>query len=264
LPDEYFHSSGLTLLSHEPHAFSPPLRLQVSRWCDSRTKRCFDLVFASIVLAALLPMLILIAALIRVTSRGPAIFRQKRVGQHGVEFTIFKFRTMHHAVEGSLRSSHGDHRITRLGRILRRYKLDELPQLANVCMGDMSLVGPRPKLYGHHSLETRFRPGLTGAATIAFSREERLLHAIPTEELEEYHRRHITPRKLELDLQYMAGATFTSDLELLWRTLRGTGRYLHLSELHGMQENARPTLVSSRERRDLPLQRARTARRSRG
>jgi lipopolysaccharide/colanic/teichoic acid biosynthesis glycosyltransferase len=252
-----FGNTGLTFFPHDAQDLRPPIRLICSPWCESAAKRSFDLACAILALLVLLPCFALIAASIRLTSPGPAIFRQKRVGKQGVEFTIYKFRTMRHAVQGSSRSSHSDHRVTPLGRLLRKYKLDELPQLFNVCRGDMSLVGPRPKLQGHHSIEASFRPGLTGAATIAFSCEERLLRSVSAEQLEEYHRTHITPRKLVLDLNYMARATFASDLVLLCKTLLCTGRYKHLSELDSWQiaapaQRSRPALVVVSGKRESP------------
>ncbi len=138
-----------------------------------------------------------------------------------------------------MRSSHGDHRLTRPGRWLRKYKLDELPQFWNVCRGDMSLVGPRPKLHAHTTVDTCFRPGLTGAATLAFAAEEHLLRNVHHDHLEETHRQLISPRKLALDFRYMAHATFRSDLVLMWKTLMRAERYIDLDQLraplHGEQ-----------------------------
>ena len=202
-----------------------------SRWCQSAAKRIFDVAASALILLPLAPVLLLIALIVRWNSPGPAIFRQQRVGRHGLPFTIFKFRTMHSAIGGSTRSSHGDRRLTAPGRFLRRYKLDELPQLFNVCQGDMSLVGPRPKLHDHHVLDVCFRPGITGAATLAFASEEHLLRDIPHEYLEACHKELICPRKVELDLEYMAKATFRSDLRLLCRTLMRKDRYTSLGQL---------------------------------
>ncbi len=202
-----------------------------SNWSRSRRKRVFDFAAAAAILALLSPFLFVIAIVVRLTSPGPAIFRQRRVGMHGEEFTIYKFRTMQHAAEGSMRSSHGDRRLTPPARWLRKYKLDELPQLVNVCRGHMSLVGPRPKLHAHKTMDTCFRPGLTGAATLAFAAEEHLLRDVHHDDLEETHRRLIAPRKLELDFTYMARATFRSDLGLMWKTLMRNGRYTDLEQL---------------------------------
>jgi lipopolysaccharide/colanic/teichoic acid biosynthesis glycosyltransferase len=113
----------------------------------------------------------------------------------------------------------GDRRVTRFGGFLRKYKLDELPQLVNVLRGDMSLIGPRPKLPHHEMMVNMpFRPGLTGAATLAFRCEEEMLQDIPEEELEAYNRRMINPLKAKIDWDYMSESTLISDFELLYRT----------------------------------------------
>jgi lipopolysaccharide/colanic/teichoic acid biosynthesis glycosyltransferase len=202
-----------------------------SPWANSLGRRVFDVGVSGIAVALLSPLLALIAAAIRLTSPGPAIFRQKRVGRHGDDFVIFKFRTMRCDLDGCDRSSSGDRRITPLGRILRRHKMDELPQLFNVLRGDMCLVGPRPKLRGHHSEDLQFRPGLTGAASVAFAAEEILLRHVQEHDLEDVHHRLITPRKLQLDLAYMAQATLRSDLRLLVMTLLREGQYSSLEQV---------------------------------
>lgn len=213
---------------------------EASPWSRSWRKRLFDACAASAVLLLASPVLLLIALAVRLTSPGPAVFRQTRVGRYGHEFTIFKFRTMHCAAareekpgSARLRSAHKDHRLTPPGRWLRKYKLDELPQLINVVRGDMSLVGPRPKLHAHHTVDTPFRPGITGAATLAFAAEELLLRNVHHDDLEGTHARLISPRKIQLDRAYMARATFRSDLLLITRTLLRAGRYTDLAELTG-------------------------------
>ena len=212
-----------------------------SRWCESGSKRVFDFSASLLVFLLTSPFLLFLCVLVRLTSPGPAIFRQKRVGRHGIEFTIYKLRTMHHSVGGSKRSSHADHRLTPPGLWLRKYKLDELPQLFNVILGHMSLVGPRPKLRGHESLDIHFRPGITGAATLAFAAEEHLLRHISPEHLEDCHSQLISPRKLQMDLEYMARATFRTDLCLLWHTLLRRGRYRDLDQIGCWQPPARQT-----------------------
>jgi lipopolysaccharide/colanic/teichoic acid biosynthesis glycosyltransferase len=202
-----------------------------SPWLNSPWRRFFELSLAGTTLIVLSPLLVGIAVAIRLTTRGPALFRQKRVGRTGEDFTILKFRTMLLDNEGEARSIFGDRRITRFGRMLRRHKLDELPQLINVVRGDMGLIGPRPKLREHHAIDLHLRPGITGAASVAFAAEAVLLRHIPPAHLEECHRRLITPRKLELDLHYMATATFRTDLRLLCMTLLRAGRYTHLSQI---------------------------------
>jgi lipopolysaccharide/colanic/teichoic acid biosynthesis glycosyltransferase len=112
----------------------------------------------------------------------------------------------------------GDPRITALGAFLRRYKLDELPQFWNVLIGDMSLVGPRPKLPHHEGLNLSYRPGITGMATLAFRDEENLLSVIPQYQLDSVYDKYIKPTKARLDSEYMKSATFWSDLTVLWST----------------------------------------------
>jgi lipopolysaccharide/colanic/teichoic acid biosynthesis glycosyltransferase len=121
-------------------------------------------------------------------------------------------------VSGSLITVVGDSRITRAGAFLRRYKLDELPQFWNVLKGDMSLVGPRPKLPEHEALFLCVRPGLTGAATLAFRQEEEVLAGIPRHQLESFYQEVVKPSKAWIDTEYIATATFRSDLRLLSET----------------------------------------------
>ena len=199
----------------------------VRPWNHSRGKRMFDMFVASLTLLPCLPLIALIAAVVAVTSRGPVLFRQKRVGENARPIELLKFRTMLHnlnnAGPGVTRS--GDPRITRIGRLLRRCKLDELPQLLNVLRGDMSLVGPRPDLPEfcqalsvEYRMVLTLRPGLTGWATLQFRHEEQLLAAVPKEQLVSYYRDTVLPQKAELDLAYAERATFLGDLGILWRT----------------------------------------------
>jgi lipopolysaccharide/colanic/teichoic acid biosynthesis glycosyltransferase len=192
-----------------------------SSWSISTAKRFVN---ASVALVALLlawPLLLLTALIVRMESPGPVIFRQKRVGRHGTLFTVYKFRTMEVAKDqgGPCMTKRGDPRITRFGGFLRQHKLDELPQLYNVLRGEMSLIGPRPRLPHHMEVQDLpFRPGLTGAATLAFRCEEEMLQNIPDHELETYNSRTIIPLKEKLDFEYMGQATLASDLALLWET----------------------------------------------
>jgi lipopolysaccharide/colanic/teichoic acid biosynthesis glycosyltransferase len=193
-----------------------------SPWSLSPAKRCVDLVLASAALLLLWPVLAIIALLVRYESPGSAIFRQTRVGRHGTLFTVFKFRTMATAghKEGPSLTKRGDLRVTTIGRFLRNYKLDELPQLFNVLGGQMSLVGPRPKVPHLEVMLMPVRPGLTGAATIAFRREEEMLRDIPDDDLEAYYCRMIKPLKAKLDGNYMRRATWATDFALLYKTVR--------------------------------------------
>ena len=199
---------------------APLINPTSSRWAVSTLKRLID---ASVALVAIIlcaaPML-LIALCIRLSSPGPALFRQRRVGRNGTQFVIYKFRSMTvNAGSGIGLTRHGDCRVTPLGRWLRKIKLDELPQFYNVLRGDMSLVGPRPKLPQYAALRnTPYRPGITGAATLAFRREEELLSRIHPAEIENFYHRHIKPLKARIDARYMCRATFWSDLRIIAAT----------------------------------------------
>jgi lipopolysaccharide/colanic/teichoic acid biosynthesis glycosyltransferase len=162
-------------------------------------------------------MLVAIAAAVRLTSRGPVLFMQKRVGLHGRVFTIFKFRSMLHVAEKANHpiTTSDNQRFTPIGRFLRRWKLDELPQMVNVLAGHMSLVGPRPKLPEHVLFDLPCRPGITGMATIVFACEETLLVFLPKDRLDAFYHGVVLPAKRKLDVDYMAGATFQSDIRLI-------------------------------------------------
>ncbi len=172
-------------------------------------------------LPLLIPIFLIVGLAVRLTSRGPVLFLQRRTGLHRRNFTILKFRTMEHLESGARNkvTTAGNQRFTPVGPFLRRWKLDELPQLLNVLMGDMSLVGPRPKLPEHQLGELRCRPGITGAATIAFAREEQILARLPHHHLDGYYHAIILPAKLRLDKEYMGQASFASDLRLIVDTV---------------------------------------------
>jgi lipopolysaccharide/colanic/teichoic acid biosynthesis glycosyltransferase len=201
----------------------------ISGWNQSRGKRVFDLAASSLALLLVSPLLLIIAVMVKISSAGPALFCQERVGQHGHAFRLLKFRTMYHATgkTGPRLTRSGDGRITRLGRLLRKSKLDELPQLLNVVRGDMSLVGPRPdvaeyidKLSGPERRILCLRPGLTSVASLQYRNEEQLLASVPPAELNEFYCSRILPDKVGLDLRYAEVSTLRSDLALLWRTAR--------------------------------------------
>ncbi len=195
----------------------------VSAWCMSKRKRCFDLVLSVLALILFSPLMVLIAWLIKLTSQGPALFRQERVGLHQQTFVIFKFRTMENRREllnsGPTVTLHGDSRMTEVGALLRRLKLDELPQLINVVRGEMSFVGPRPKIAQHENLCMLCRPGITGAATIEFSHEEELLAGVPEELVERYVVTVLNPEKCKLDIEYMETTSLGTDLKILLHTI---------------------------------------------
>jgi lipopolysaccharide/colanic/teichoic acid biosynthesis glycosyltransferase len=202
---------------------------KTSAWSHSRGKRVLDFVVAGSVLLVCLPVMGLVAVIVALTSSGPILFRQFRSGEGGLKFELLKFRTMTVQQSSSAPgvTRQGDARITPVGRVLRNFKLDELPQLVNVVRGDMSLVGPRPDL--PHFLEAlapeyrellTLKPGLTGAATVEFRHEEQLLAAVPQDQLLNYYTHTVLPQKARLDLAYAGQSTFSSDLQILWRTAR--------------------------------------------
>jgi len=171
------------------------------------------------------PLMLVIAAMVRLTSRGPVVFRQERMGRGGRTFTIFKFRTMEHLLDAKHHpvTTSNNQRFTPIGPLLRRWKLDELPQVVNVLLGDISLVGPRPKLPEHTISDLPCRPGITGMATAVFANEEALLDCVPKECLNEYYGSLVLPLKQQLDAGYMARATLLSDLQLIIRTVLRRG-----------------------------------------
>ena len=190
---------------------------RLSSWSQSSGKRLFDLVCALLALPLLIPVFLVIALAIVFTSRGPVLFLQRRVGQYNRSFTILKFRTLEHGQQRAHNrvTTAENQRFTPVGPFLRKWKLDELPQLLNVLIGDMSFVGPRPKLPVHQLGTLCCRPGITGAATIAFAREEQVLASLPHHRLDAYYHSIVLPAKLRLDTEYMAQATFLSDLKLI-------------------------------------------------
>lgn len=217
------------------------------------SKWIFDRVMALIGLLLLWPVLIVVAILIKVKMPGgPAIFKQKRVGLHGDLFTMYKFRSMTVSHGGSSVSVAGEARITPLGAKLRKYKLDELPELWNVFIGDMSFVGPRPdvpgyadNLVGEDRLVLELRPGITGPATLKYRDEENLiadfLHQVRSEELgvrseypavefssmsdEEialwYNDYVIYPDKVKINLEYYRNQSLSLDLKYILETVLG-------------------------------------------
>ena len=185
-----------------------------------------DIMASALGLILLLPVICVIALAIVIHSGKPVFFRQKRLGRNGCEFHLLKFRTMVTAKNGPGLTREGDARVTGIGRWLRKRKLDELPQLFNVLKGEMSLVGPRPDLeefWSQASMEDRrileLTPGVTGAASLAFCDEERLLAQVPAEQLDSFYLQEILPQKARLDSEYAARATFRSDCGILLQTV---------------------------------------------
>ena len=183
-------------------------------------KRLFDILFSLVGLSLLALPFAVIVPVIKLSSRGPVFYRQQRIGRGGNPFWLYKFRTMYVGEGGSLVTVRGDPRITPVGGILRRWKLDELPQLWNVLVGEMSVIGPRPEVeryVSHYTPEQRRllaqTPGLAGLSQLVYPTEADMLrHCVNPEE---FYIRQLMPKRLAVDLQYQTSRTFWSDLKLL-------------------------------------------------
>lgn len=195
-------------------------------------KYVFDRIFALIGLIAASPFFIILPLVIRIDSEGPVFFRQKRVGKDGRLFTICKFRTMHANDGSNTVTSENDSRITCVGSFLRRWKLDELPELFNVLVSDMSFVGPRPDVPGYaDKLENEerkillLRPGITGPATLKYLDEEKILSQMANPR--EYNDEVLFPDKVRINLKYLERFSFAGDLRIIYHTLirRKTDEY---------------------------------------
>ena len=203
------------------------------------TKRLFDIVCASLGLLFLLPLGLLIALLIKLSDRGPIFYAQTRIGQFGRPFRIWKFRSMILNADqlGLPLTGDADPRITRVGRFLRKTKLDELPQLWNVLVGDMSFVGPRPEVPRYVDLYTpdqreilRYKPGITDLASLLFRNEEELLRG--ADDVEQFYIRYCLPKKIELNRQHAERASLFQDISIILQTLSSLlPRRSHLSAL---------------------------------
>ncbi len=190
------------------------------------SKRIFDIFFSLLGIIILLPVFFIISLFILSDSPGGILFTQKRVGKGGSDFTLFKFRTMNAGSESAGLITTGAHvsRITRVGKILRKNKLDELPQLINVLIGEMSLVGPRPEVRKYvemynerqkHVLD--IKPGITDYASLQYSNENELLAG--KENPEDLYIREIMPAKLELNLQYLSEMSILTDIKIIFKTI---------------------------------------------
>jgi len=192
-------------------------------------KRALDILASTAGLILLSPVFGLVACCIKLTSRGPMLYRQVRIGKDGRPFQILKFRSM--KMESSIRDLKitvaGDSRVTPVGKLLRRYKVDELPQLWNVIRGQMSLVGPRPEVpvyIEEYTSEQRAvlsaRPGITDPASLAYRHEEELLagHSDP----EQFYRTKILPDKLACNMAYLEKVTLQSDIRIIVKTISST------------------------------------------
>ena len=190
-------------------------------------KFVFDRMVALLGLLLIWWLLIVVAVLIKVKMPGgPALFRQTRIGRRGKPFTIFKFRTMTVGHGGSSVSVAGESRITPLGAVLRKYKIDELPELWNVLVGDMSFVGPRPdvpgyadRLQGDDREVLELRPGITGPASLKYRNEEELLAAVDNPQ--EYNDTVIYPDKVRINRYYLHNYSFISDIKMILCTVLG-------------------------------------------
>jgi lipopolysaccharide/colanic/teichoic acid biosynthesis glycosyltransferase len=188
-------------------------------------QRAFDLVVSAILLVIACPLMAAIAMAILWDDGRPVLFRQRRAGRYGEPFTILKFRSMRMDRGGPEITSSGDDRVTRTGRFLRRYKLDELPQLWNVLWGEMSLVGPRPEVPRYVDPAEpawrrvhRVRPGITDLATLVYRDEELILAGFP--DPERGYLDTVLPAKLALNLEYLDRRSPSRDLRLLALTVR--------------------------------------------
>jgi lipopolysaccharide/colanic/teichoic acid biosynthesis glycosyltransferase len=192
---------------------------------DRACRRTLDLAASTIGLVLLSPLFALVALAVKLDSAGPILFRGQRSGRAGEPFRMIKFRTMvaDAAHKGPGITSAGDLRVTRVGRVLRRTKLDELPQLINVLRGDMTLVGPRPEdpaYVADYTVEQRrlldVRPGITGPASVRFRNEEQLLRG---EDWERRYRDQILPAKLRIELDYLERRSVLNDLSIVMQTV---------------------------------------------
>jgi lipopolysaccharide/colanic/teichoic acid biosynthesis glycosyltransferase len=188
-------------------------------------KIVFDKIAAFLGLIFLLPLILFVSILIKLKMpEGPVFFIQRRVGQKGELFKMYKFRSMSVSHSGSSISVKGESRITPLGAVLRKYKIDELPELLNVLIGNMSLVGPRPdvpgyadKLEGEDKKVLLLKPGITGPASLKYANEEELLAV--QDNPEKYNDEVIFPDKVQLNLDYYYNHSFLGDLKIIWKTI---------------------------------------------
>ena len=188
-------------------------------------KRIFDLLFSFLGLVILSPFLLVIAILIVIDSKGDIFYLQQRVGKDNKDFNIFKFRTMrpNSDKQGLLTVGAKDSRITKIGVFLRKYKIDELPQLINVLIGNMSFVGPRPEVRKYVDLYNSeqkkvltVKPGITDYASIEYSNENELLAR--SEKKKKTYIEEIMPAKLELNLKYIKEASLLTDIKIIFKT----------------------------------------------
>ncbi|MCX6266659.1 MAG: sugar transferase [Bacteroidetes bacterium] len=187
-------------------------------------KYLFDRLLAFIALLILSPLLLMVAVGVKISSRGPVFFLQKRVGKDGRLFTIIKFRTMTANDGINTVTAVNDHRITKFGAFLRKWKIDELPELINILVGDMSFVGPRPDVPGYADLLKgndrkilTLRPGITGPASLKYYNEEEILASVGNPK--EYNDQVIFPDKVRINLKYLERSSLAEDLKIIFLTI---------------------------------------------
>jgi lipopolysaccharide/colanic/teichoic acid biosynthesis glycosyltransferase len=215
---------------------------------DTVVRRAVDLMVAAFLLTILFPLLTLVAATVKLTSKGPVLYRQVRAGRMGVPFTILKFRSMVSGADrsGPLVTSAGDPRVTRIGKLLRAAKLDELPQLVNVLRGEMTLIGPRPEVprylrfYDEEELAVlTVRPGLTCSGQIFYTQVQQSGGDGAGDPEDRYVMLELHP-KLALDLQYLRHRGLWSDLGILFRTVALLLGSRRVEAVPAMAESAQP------------------------
>ena len=191
------------------------------------TKRLFDILFSICILLVFLPVGLVISLFIVSESKGGVFYRQQRIGKNGITFGLFKFRTMRPNADaaGQLTVGMRDPRITKIGYLLRKYKLDEFPQFLNVLIGQMSIVGPRPEVKRYVDLYSviqrrvlEVKPGITDYASIEYFDENRILGQ--AENPEETYIKEIMPAKLMLNNKYLDNPTLSHDLKIMWLTFK--------------------------------------------
>ena len=190
-------------------------------------KRVFDIVVSLTMLTLFWWVLLIGYILASISTKSNGLYMQKRVGKEGKLFTIFKLKTMKPSseIDTTVTTSH-DSRITKVGKFLRKTKIDELPQLFNILIGDMSIVGPRPdvkgyadKLVGEDRMILKIRPGITGAATIKYKNEEEILASVDNPEI--YNKEVIYPDKVKINKEYIKNYSFKNDLKYIFQTIVG-------------------------------------------
>ncbi len=189
--------------------------------------RFFDILFSVIGLILLIPIFIIVGIAIKIDSKGPILYRQKRIGKNGIDFFLLKFRSMYTESDkkGLITIGNNDSRITRVGRFIRKYKIDELPQLLNVLNGSMSLVGPRPEVSKYVELYNNYqrrvlsiRPGITDFASIYFKNENEILNN--KSDPEEYYIKYLVPQKIRLNLIYINNYNVKTYFLIIFKTIK--------------------------------------------